>query len=179
MDDIALKIGVSHETLQKYVANKTELVEKALDFERENFKSIFDKHDFEGVNAIDILMTVSRETSHRFEKLTPSLTHELKEDFPAIYQKHLTKRIEFIFMKIQINLTKGINQGMYRPDLSIELVARMYIARLMDIHNPDFFPPDKFSFATLFEEMFESFIRSVTTPDGIEYYEKRRKHLRF
>ncbi|MCK4361200.1 MAG: hypothetical protein KAV70_05605, partial [Bacteroidales bacterium] len=80
---------------------------------------------------------------------------------------------DFIFGKIKINLTKGINQGIYRDDLSIELIARLYISRLTDIHNPEFFPPEKFSFQTFFDVMFENFIRGIAKPEGIKYYEKQ------
>lgn len=179
MRDLATRIGVPYETLKKYVNTKAQLVEKALEYEREGFKSIFDQYDFEGKNAIDILMTVSREVSMRYRQVSPSLTLDLKQHFPEVYQSHLHKRIEFIFDKIKINLYKGISQGMYRDDLSIELVARLYISRLIDIHDPDFFPPDRFSFATLFTVMFEDLIRSIGTPEGLAYYESRKQALDF
>ncbi|MCK4639354.1 MAG: hypothetical protein KAT33_08040, partial [Bacteroidales bacterium] len=144
-----------------------------LEFERERFKSIFDEYDFEGVNAIDILLTVSKEIALRFKDVTPSLTFELKKYYPELYQKHFDARTDFIFEKIKINLTKGINQGIYREDLSIELIARLYISRLIDIHNPEFFPPEKYSFENFFNVMFENFIRGIAKPEGIKYYEKQ------
>ncbi len=165
--------------LLKYVQSNEELVEKTLELEREKFMEIFLEYDFEGMNAIDILMIVSKEVSNKFTEVSPSITHQLKEWFPEIYHDHFEKRIQFISDKIRINLTKGINQGMYRSDLSIELIARLYISRLIDIHNPDFFPPEEFSFKTLFDQMFESFVRSVATPVGLEYFEKQKKSLLF
>jgi len=68
---------------------------------------------------------------------------------------------------------------MYREDLSVELVARLYISRLIDIHNPDFFPPARFSFSMLFDVMFESFIRSIAKIEGIKYFEEKIKTLEF
>ncbi len=165
--------------LKKYIHTNEELVEKTLELEREKFSVIFLEYDFEGMNAIDILMIVSHEMSKKFTELSPSITHDLKDLFPQIYQDHFDKRIQFISDKIRINLTKGISQGMYRSDLSIELIARLYISRLIDIHNPDFFPPKEFSFTTLFDQMFESFIRSVGTPEGLEYYDQKRKTVVF
>ncbi len=173
IDDMCNKMGISKKTLYKYIKNKTDLVEKILEFERERFKSIFDEYDFEGVNAIDILLTVSKEIALRFKDVTPSLTFELKKYYPELYQKHLDARTDFIFEKIKINLTKGINQGIYREDLSIELIARLYISRLIDIHNPEFFPPEKYSFENFFNVMFENFIRGIAKPEGIKYYEKQ------
>lgn len=178
-NNICTTLQISPEELRSYVSSESELVEKVLEFERESFKSIFDEHNFEDVNAIDILLIVSQEMNGRFRDLTPSITFDLKSLYPDIYQHHFEQRIEFIFGKIKINIEKGIRQGMYRQDISIELLARLYISRLIDLHNPVFFPPDKFSFPMLFEVMFENFIRGIANDEGLAYFKKRKKSYRF
>jgi AcrR family transcriptional regulator len=175
LDSLCNKIGVDKGIVKKYFATEEELVEKVLEYERKQFEKIFEVHDFEGVNAIDILLTVSREVAHRFKDVSPSITFELKNYYPEIYHKHFDYRRDFIYEKIKINLTKGINQGIYRDDLSIELVARLYLSRLIDLHNPDFFPTEEFSFDTIFNTMFENFVRGIAKPEGLSYFEKRRK----
>lgn len=177
--EIQEKTGIKKTELKKLVKNKEELVEKLLEIERQKFQEIFQVHDFEGVNAIDILLTVSKELAKNFLLISPAITIHLKEKHPKIYQDHFDKRLEFIFEKIQINITKGINQGMYREDLSIELLARLYLSRLIDIHNPDLFPPEKFSFEMLFEVMFEDLVRSIANPEGIAYFEEKIKSVKF
>lgn len=179
LDEISSKTGIPKEVLLKYVSGEEELVEKVLDFERDRFEEIFKIHNFEGVNAIDILLIVSKEVAEKFMDISPSVTFVLKNHFPDIYQQHFILRRDFIYEKIKINLTKGIGQGMYRDDLSIELVARLYLSRLIDLHNPDFFPPEKFSFDTIFNVMFENFIRSIAKPEGLAYYEKKKKDFKF
>ena len=179
MDDICRDVGISKKKLYQLFSSKNELVEKLLELERENFEIIFDTYDFEGVNAIDILLTVSKEVGERFRDVSPSMTFDLVKYYPDIYHKHIDERVNFIFKKIQINLEKGINQGVYRDDLSVELVARLYIRRLIDLHNPEFFPADKFSFHTLFDAMFDNFIRGIANPKGIEYYEKQKRKVNF
>ena len=179
MDDICRDLGLSKKKLYQLFSSKNELVEKLLELERQNFEIIFDTYSFEGVNAIDILLTVSKEVGERFRDVSPSMTFDLKKYYPDIYHTHIEERIDFINKKIQINLEKGVNQGVYRDDLSIELVARIYIRRLIDLHNPEFFPADKFSFQTLFEAMFDNFIRGIANQKGIEYYEKQKRKVNF
>ena len=149
-----------------------------LKFERDSFKVIFDVHNFEGVNAIDILLTVSKEIATKFKNVSPGITLDIKTKYPDVYKRHFKSRMDFIFSKIKINLQKGISQGIYRDDLSIELVARLYMSRLIDLHNPDFFPPEEFSFDTLFDTMFENFIRSIANEDGLKYWEKKKRIFR-
>ncbi len=177
--EISRRIGIPRKIILKYVSGEAELVEKVLDFERQRFEEIFKIHDFEGVNAIDILLIVSKEMAEKFIDISPSVTFVLKNHFPDIYQRHFNMRRDFIYEKIQINLSKGISQGMYRDDLSIELIARLYLSRLIDLHNPDFFPAEKFSFETIFNTMFENFIRSIAKPEGLAYYEKEKKNFKF
>ncbi|MCU0371321.1 MAG: hypothetical protein MUC31_07895 [Bacteroidales bacterium] len=179
LDEICVRIGIRKEVMLGYISGEEELVEKVLEFERHRFEEIFKIHDFEGVNAIDILLIVSKEVAEKFVDISPSVTFVLKNHFPDIYQQHFIQRRDFIYEKIKINLSKGISQGMYRDDLSIELVARLYLSRLIDLHNPDFFPAEKFSFETIFNVMFENFIRSIAKPEGLAYYEKKKKKFKF
>lgn len=177
--DICKKIKITKKELFTCFKNENEVVEKVLELERDSFKVIFDEFNFEGMNAIDILFIVSKEMARKYRHVTPSLTIALKHQYPEIYSDHVVKRIDFIFEKIKINLQKGISQGMYRSDFPIELVGRLYISRLIDLHNPEFFPPEKFSFQTLFEVMFENFVRSIATTEGLEYFELKQKETTF
>jgi AcrR family transcriptional regulator len=180
MDDICREVGISRKRIYSIFASKTALVEKLLEHEREHFEIIFDTDRFDGeVNAIDILLMVSKEVSNKFTDISPSMTFDLKKYYPDIYHKHIEDRIEFIFDKIKINLYKGIKQGVYRNDLSVELVSRLYIRRLMDLHDPEIFPVDKFSFQTIFDVMFDNFIRGIANEKGIEYYENQKKKISF
>ncbi len=170
----------SDELLKKYFDNDEELVKCILESERQKFEVIFIDHDFDGYfDAIDILFTVSKEMASKFYNLSPSVTYEYKDLYPDIYADHLKKRIDFIYGKIQVNMQKGIYQGLYRDDVSIELVARRYISRLLDLHDPENFPPKEFSFNTLFLQMFESFVTSIATETGLKYYKEKRRSIKF
>ena len=173
--ELSEKTGISADLIYKYVEDEKDLIRHVLKFERESFKVIFDVHNFDGVNAIDILLTVSKEIATKFKNVSPGITSDLKTKYPDIYKRHFKARMDFIFGKIKINLHKGISQGIYRDDLSIELVARLYLSRLIDLHDPDFFPPEEFNFETLFDAMFESHIRSIANEEGLKYWEKKKK----
>lgn len=177
MDDICRDLGISRKKLYQHVKSKNELVERLLELERRNFEIIFENNNFDGVNAIDILLTVSKDIGERFWEISPSMTFDLKKYYPEIYHHHVEERINFIHEQIQINIQKGIKQGYYREDFSVELIARLYIRRLMDLHNPDFFPADNFSFQTLFDVMFDNFIRGISNLRGVEHYENQKRKV--
>ncbi|NOY50867.1 MAG: hypothetical protein GXO88_09950 [Chlorobi bacterium] len=166
---------ISEELKKNKIVSNDQIVEYVLESERQLFEDIFLDNNFDNnQDAIDILFTVSREMASKFFSLSPSVTYKYKELYPVIFQKHIEKRIDFIFKKISINLRKGISQELYRSDVSIELVARLYISRLIDLHNPDNFPPQDFSFNTIFMQMFESFVKSVATEKGIRHFKHKK-----
>ena len=173
--NLARHLALVENDLLHWFPNQDSLVEKVLEFERSSFRSIFDENNFEQTNAIEILMIVSKAMSTRFLELAPSVTSDLEALYPELYLHHIEQRIDFIFMKMKINIEKGIRQGVYREDLSIELLARLYISRLIDLHNPAFFPPQKFSFKVLYEVMIDNFIRGIANDEGLKHYKKLRK----
>ena len=159
--------------------NEEGLVEEILDFEQRSLEAIFSNFDFGNVNAIDGLLIVSKEISKRFSDIQPSITFDLRKYYPDVRQNFFDKRAKFVFDKIRKNIEQGIHQGLYRQDLSTELVSRIYISRLIDLHNPDFFPNDEISFNTLFDVMFDTFIRGICNDQGLKYYKKKIKSLKF
>lgn len=175
IEEFCKKTRIKEEEFKQYFKDKEDLIDKILEHERQSFEVIFDKYDFEGQNAIDIMLIVGMEISKRFKFVNPAVTLDLKNQYPEIYRKHLESRQGFIFEKIKINIEKGIRQGIYRKDISIELIARTYLSKLLDIHDADDFPPQAFSFATLYEIMFEKFITGIANKQGIEYYKKRKQ----
>ena len=170
---------IASELKKNKISTNDKLAKYILESERKTFEVIFIDNNFDdNQDAIDILFSVSRIMGSRFFNLSPSVTHKYKELYPVVFQKHIEKRIDFIFKKISINLKKGISQGLYRSDVSIELIARLYISRLIDLHDPDNFPPEEFSFSTLFMQMFESFVKNVATEKGIRHFEHKLKEAR-
>ncbi|MEI8047639.1 MAG: hypothetical protein WCI92_09690 [Bacteroidota bacterium] len=177
--NLAKDLNLPLEVLVQAFGNESGLVEEILNYEQQNLENIFSEFDFNASNAIDGLLTVSKEINDKFADILPNITFDLRSMFPEVRQKFVEKRISFVSAKIKSNFELGMNQGMYRPDLSAELVSRLYISRLIDLHNPDFFPNETISFSVLFDVMFDTFIRGICTDAGKRYYEKKIKNIKF
>ncbi len=179
IDEITLKRlkqnpEIDNTLLEKYFPDDKKLAENIFENERVHFEEIFEEENFENTNAIDNLFTVSEIIAKNFNYLSPSIYHYYQEKFPDIYETYFDKRTEMVFEKIKINLNRGIWQGYYRDDLGIELVARGYISRLIDLYNKENFPADKFSFDNFFNQMVETFVLSIATEKGRAYWEEKK-----
>lgn len=172
--ELCREVDMSEAEFENYFSGKEELVDKILELERKSFEEIFEKYDFDGVNSIEILLIVGSEINKKFKYVSPSFTFDIKKYYPQLYAKHIQNREEFIYEQMVLNIEKGIRMGMYRNDISVELIARSYISRLMGLHNEKDFPPEIFTFAMLWDVMFDQFIQSIATQDGIQYYKQRK-----
>jgi len=177
--NLAKELNRPIDNLFQAFGNEAGLVAEILNYEQQNLENIFSEFDFTGTNSIDGLLVVSKEISNKFVNILPSITFDLRSRFPEVRQKFVEKRINFVSDKIRSNFELGMRQGMYRPDLSAELVSRIYMSRLIDLHNPDFFPNETISFSVLFDVMFDTFIRGIVTDKGKKYYEKKIKGMQF
>ena len=172
------KVGLCLEELKKNFTDRQDMVKTILEYERKCFEDIFNEYNFEGWNAIDIMLIVSNEISDRFFEVSPAITITLSKVFPEIFEEHLQLRSDFIFEKIKINIEKGMEQGMYKKDVSSEMIARMYIAKLNDIHNPEIYPPEGFTFATIFTTLIDNVVKNITNEEGRAYYKQRKQLYR-
>ncbi|MDR0544677.1 MAG: hypothetical protein LBG30_04955 [Odoribacteraceae bacterium] len=168
-------VGTSLDEVRREFPRMEDLVSSILARERVCFEEIFDEYDFNGWNAIDIMLLVGNEIYERFFHLSPSVTFKLAEPFPRLFEEHLAARSNFIYEKIKINIEKGMGQGMYRNDISSEMVARMYIAKLNDIHDNRIYPPEGFNFATIFNHLIDDVIKTITNEEGWKYYKQRKQ----
>lgn len=169
------KVGLTITELKENFTGRKDMVYSILAHERKCFEEIFNEYDFDGWNAIDIMLMVSNEINNRFFNVTPSVTMALAQEYPELYEEHKNLRSDFIYEKIKINIEKGMEQGIYKNDVSSEMIARMFIAKLNDIHNPEIYPPAGFTFTTIFNNLIDNVIKSITNEEGKKYYKQRKQ----
>jgi AcrR family transcriptional regulator len=175
MDDISKEMGMSKKTIYQYFANKTELVEKVLGYMHEQESMVCLDVDVTKMNAIDILLAVSRNVSKQMKDLNPINAFELQKYYPAIFREFVIKKRDHVFEQVKQNFAQGIAEGIYRNDLDIDLVARLYIQKLVDVHDPEFLSSVNFGFEKVFQVMFDNHIRGIANAEGLAYYEKQIK----
>jgi hypothetical protein len=175
-DNLESNPKIENSLLKKHFSDDMQIAKEIFKNEQLVFERIFNEENFENNNAIDKLLHVSRLIAKNFSYHTPALYHHYQQRFPDIFQSYFNQRAESVYNRIQENLVFGMQQGYYRNDLSVELVARGYISRLIDLYNPVNFPAEKFSFDTFFNQMFETFVLSIVTEKGKYYWEERKEH---
>ena len=177
MDDISKELGMSKKTIYQYFANKTELIEKVLSHLHEKERIPCLEQATVNMNAIDVLLEVSRNVSIQLKDMNPINAHELQKYYPSIYREFIIRKRDHVFEQVKQNFAQGISEGIYRNDMDIDLVARLYIQKLVDVHDPEFLSSVNFGFEKVFQVMFDNHIRGIANSEGLAYYEKQIKTL--
>ncbi len=76
------------------------------------------------------------------------------------------------------NLLWGIEEGLYREDLNIDIVTRMRIESIFMGFNPDIFSHHKYSISLIQQQIFFLFLRGIASTKGQKLIDKYAKqHL--
>lgn len=177
MDEISRKLGISKKTLYRFVDSKESLIGKIFDYEYLKWNQFTEQLSRQPLNAIEKLFEVSIRVHEEMKNINPMLMFELRKYYEPLFNEYLSQKRAFILKKMRINLEQGISEGLYRPDLNIELVMALYVNYLVEMHNYEMAKMSNLTFDQVFEVMFENHIRAISTPEGVKYFESRKKEI--
>lgn len=175
MDDMAARLGISKKTLYQCVKDKNDLVEQvlmcmAVESSREMTKEL-DREP----SAIDELFAIANRVSKRLAGIHPSIHFDLEKYHPEAFHAWRKRKRAEIFSSMVANLKRGIEEGLYRKDLDVEVIATVHIARFDMMFDGELFPAGQFNMEEVQKEMLRYHIRGIASPKGVEHLEKMMK----
>jgi AcrR family transcriptional regulator len=177
MDDISRELGMSKKTLYQHFMNKSDLVHRVLQCNYNEFQEKVAEIFRENQNAIDDLLSISLIIDKNMKDVNLAVTFDLQKYYPELYREFLDRKRRFASDYLKQNIEKGKKENIYRQDLNVELIAKMYVQQMEDMHDPSFYDKDAISFSEVFKVMFENHIRGIANENGIKYFEERKKTL--
>ena len=168
MDDIANEMGISKKTIYVHFENKTQLVKQVTFF---MFNLI--SHGIDCIcdlkkNPIDELYEVKSFLLYHLKDEKSSPHYQLQKYYPKIYDTLKLKQFEVMSDCIKDNLNRGIEQGLYRKEIDVDYIIKLYFNGMMGLKNPELFEPTKYSMNYLMEGYLEYHVRAIATEKGIQ-----------
>jgi hypothetical protein len=80
---------------------------------------------------------------------------------------------EFVFKVIRQNILRGRGEGLYRDDFDLDIVAKMHLATVFNLFDPELFPDNQVSKLTLFKEYMMHYLHGIVSPKGLTYLKKK------
>ena len=121
---------------------------------------------------IDELVKISACMKRDFQKLNPSLLFDLQKYHAKAWSVWLGHKHLHIKDSIVRNLKQGIEEGFFRPDINVEVLAITRVETIQFTFDERIFPVDQYSLPEVNGQIFEHFVYGLLTEKGRKVYEK-------
>ena len=167
MDDIASAMGISKKTIYTHFSNKTELVEVVTFSVLDHICEGIDNINATSINPIEELYDIKMFVMNYLKNERVSPQHQLKKYYPEIFERLKIKQFEKMHSSVENSLKTGVDIGLFRADIDIDFISRMYFNGMTGIRDISIFPDVVFDKNYLFESYLEYHLRAIITKKGL------------
>jgi len=172
MDDIAQEMGISKKTIYAHFKTKTELVRAVIETLYGNIICGIDTIQEAERNPIEELYEIKKFVMLQLKNEKTSPQYQLQKYYPEIHETLKGRHFDKMYACTIANLKRGVNIGLYRKNLDVEFVSRIYFIGMNGIKDDAMFPIPDFPKAQLFEEYLEYHLRGIVTEKGLQILNK-------
>jgi len=172
MDDIAAEMGISKKTIYQHFSTKPDLVEATTMHLFETISGGIDGICSLNKNAIEELFEIKNFMMHNLKNESTSPLHQLQKYFPKVFACLRKKQFDKMQDCVKDNIEKGMELGLYRKNLDIGFISRIYFVGVTGIKDADIFPMNLYSSKDVTEKYLEYHLRAIVTPTGLELLNK-------
>lgn len=168
MDDLANEMGISKKTIYSHFENKTKLVEECALNMFWFISNGIDEIVALSKNPIEELYETKKFVMVHLKNEKSSPQYQLQKYYPKVHAALKRKQFEVMQECIKDNVKRGMEMGIYRENLNIEFVSRIYFSGVNSIKDHNLFPIQLFSMLHLMDDYLEYHLRGITTVKGRE-----------
>jgi len=159
-------MGISKKTIYAHYANKTNLVEVSSMYLFQMISGGIDHICSLEKNPIAELYEIKKFVMLHLKNEKSSPQYQLQKYYPKVHATLQKLQFEMMQECVVDNIKKGIELGIYRENLNIEFVSRIYFSGVNSIKDIQFFPVSKFPVSELMDDYLEYHLRGIVTPAG-------------
>jgi len=172
MDDISRETGVSKRTIYENFRDKDELVSTCLKMMDERFGNKYERIEKEAENSIIMVLRFMKLGIDIFNTINPLFFSDLKKYHFKVWKETMAERDKKHYARTLSILRKGMEEGMFRNKINIEVVAILLNEQLRILSDETVFPASRFPKSVVFENVMINFFRGIATIKGLELIEK-------
>ncbi len=172
MDDISIAMGISKKTIYQHFANKNELVEASTMHLFEFISTGIDRIREEKRNPVEEIFAIRSFLMQHLNNETAAPFHQLQKFFPKISACLKGRHVEKVHGCMTANLQRGVTMGLYRADINIDFISRIYFTGLTGLKDQELFPQELFEINDITKQFLEYHMLAIVTPKGFEDLQK-------
>lgn len=168
MDDVSRELKISKKTLYRFVSDKNDLVEQVMQAYVEQEQCCIDDLVTKSKNAIEEILLIGEHVGNFVKDIHPSIHYDMEKYYPEAWNVFANHKKSFVLKCITDNLIRGIKEGLYRKDLNVPVIARIYVSRIDIVFDGEVFPPEEIDFKTVYMEKMNYHLRGISSDKGIK-----------
>lgn len=175
MDDIARHLGISKKTIYQHFTDKDDIVESVASGHLERQRAQFDKITTESKNAVEEMVKLSICLKENMRAINPSLLFDMQKYHPKAWNVWLDFKNKIIHQSIMRSMKQGMEEGYFRADINMDVLARMRLEVVQMAFDNMIFPREEYSLPEVQSQLFEHFVHGIMTEKGKKLYQKYKE----
>ncbi|MBW7888939.1 MAG: TetR/AcrR family transcriptional regulator [Bacteroidetes bacterium] len=171
MDDLAQLLGMSKKTIYKYFSSKDEIVRELT---REKMYSIYNVcirlQKTKDIDFLDRVSSVTKILSEEMSLIKPVFYLDVKRNLPDLWKEIDEFRQKGIYENFKNFILEGIELGLFRRDINVDVLVLMYANTIQSVINPDILVNLPLNSSQAYSAIVEIIFGGVFTEKGKEKY---------
>jgi AcrR family transcriptional regulator len=166
-DEIAAELGISKATLYREFSSKEEILREVV---REFMAEIVGRVDTimkaDTMSFVERLVALFSFVGGRISQFGPLFIRDIQKSAPLVWKEIEDFRREKIIINFKVILEAGRKQGLFRGDIDMDLLLKMFLKLVEEFVNPAEIIRSGRSPAATFESVIKVFFQGILTDNG-------------
>ncbi len=168
MDDVARELGISKKTLYQFVESKDDLVMQVMQRHIEEEKEVSQCWHRDADNAIEEILGVIKNAQKDLQRIKSNIVFDLQKYHRSAWEFMQNYQRGHMHQMVRANLERGIQEGLYRSDFDIDIIAKLHVAESFVLLDESFFPRSEYPLEVVFREYLLYYLHAIASDRGRE-----------
>lgn len=174
MEEFAQSMGMSKKTIYKFFSSKDEIVKaitheklETIHYQCECYRTDQSMEFIERIKA-----TISFITTE-MQKLKPQFYIDVQKTMPDLWKEVEMFRNEKVMNDFALMVKQGIDLGIFRSDVNVQVFVLMYATAMRNIINPEVLSQLPINISQAYQSAVTVFFEGMMTDGGREQYKNK------
>jgi AcrR family transcriptional regulator len=160
MDRIATELRISKKTVYQQFSSKEDLLATLLAEHLRHLRAL-GRQLAHAPTAVVGLARLSKWQAAQVSRISLQLVADLRTQFPGLWELWWAAYQQQLHHLLAACLRRGMKEQLFRPNLDVEVLVRLLLARLDLVATGQVFPPECFPPHHVYTQLMQHFLRGI------------------
>lgn len=174
MEEFAHSMGMSKKTIYKFFTSKDELVKEITKekLHRINAQCEIFRNDT-SMEFINRIKSTINYLTEEMQSLKPQFSLDIQRTMPDLWKEVDNFRNEKVMNDFALMVKQGVDLGIFRTDVNVQVFVLMYAAAMRSIINPEILSQLPINLSQAYQAAVTVFFEGMMTDDGRKKYQNK------